>query len=176
MTIRTLIRKEDNNTLYAKYEPLLHHLSHQCAGRCGRPEDEVFGQACWLFMQAASTRRDDKGKFGTYLYSVVRNGLADWGVENDLPPETHSTPAEPVTTITPSRSLEIKEWVEALSSECREVALMILNGPAEILEFGGGNLRKITARSVTRYLISRGWGWKRTRRTLRDLKEAVAAM
>lgn len=167
--------KREIEQAYVQHDALLHKLSHQCARRCGRPERDVYGQACYLFMMATSEYDPVLGEFGTYLFSFIRNGLVDWGRENDLPVDPICVP-EHATTLDPARSLEFKDWLADLSEECREVALIILNGPAEILEFNGGNLHKITARAISKFLRSRGWGWVRIWRTLRDLKAAVAAM
>lgn len=185
--------KQQIEKAYDQYQPLLHKLSHQCANRCGRPEEDCFGQACWLFMRAMSTYKPGKCRLGTYLYSVVRNGLVDWGCRMDLPPtlnpfdeysfnksiewnHSFTVPTDQSTFLTPDKALMFKEWLANLSEECREVATIILNGPAEILEFGNGNLRKITSSSIMKYLLSRGWSWPKARRTLRDLKTAVASL
>jgi DNA-directed RNA polymerase specialized sigma subunit len=167
--------KEQIEKAYGQYQPLLHKLSQQCSNRCGRPEEDCYGQACYLFMRAITTHDPNKGKLTTYLYAYVRNGLVDWGRKMDLPPNPEYLP-EQETTLTPDKQLMFKEWLGNLSEECREVAAIILNGPAEILEFGNGNLRKITSSSIMKYLLSRGWSWPKARRTLRDLKTAVASL
>lgn len=167
--------KTEIEKAYDQYQPLLHKLSHQCANRCGRPEEDCYGQACWLFMWAVSTYKPGRCKLGTYIYAVVRNGLIEWGRKMDLPPDPMDMP-EASTKQTPDKALAIKDWLTGLSEECREVATIILNGPAEILEFGNGNLRKITSSSIMKYLLSRGWSWPKARRTLRDLKTAVASL
>jgi hypothetical protein len=165
--------KKQIERAYCQYDKLLHKLSHQCANRCGRPEDEVYGQACWLFMQAATSFDSNKGQFGTYLYSCVSNGLSGWGKKMDLPPDPEHLP-EPSTELTPDRQLMFKDWLANLSEECREVATMILNGPAEVLEIGTGGCRKITAGMIKSYLRKQGWTYPRIWKTMHDLKEAVA--
>jgi RNA polymerase sigma factor (sigma-70 family) len=166
--------KKQIETMFDRYQPLLHKLSHQCASRCGRPEDEIYQQACYEFMQATTKFKPGRCEFGTYLYSCVRNGLIMWGKENDLPIDPPLT--EPITTLDPSRAMDIKDWLANLSEECREVATLIINGPAEILEFGSGSLHKISARAIQDYLLDKGWGWVKTRKTLHDLKEAVQCL
>lgn len=175
--------KQQIEQAYAQYDKLLHKLSQQCSRRCGRPEEDCYGQACWLFMRAVSTYKPGKCKLGTYIYAVVRNGLIEWGRKMDIPRELPSDwrPGfifcnDPVSELTPDKSLVFKEWLANLSEECREVATIILNGPTEILEFGNGNLRKLTSSSIMKYLLSRGWSWPKARRTLRSLKAAVASL
>lgn len=93
----------------------------------------------------------------------------------DLPTDPENI-RESFTMLTPDRSLMVKDWLENLSEECREVATIILNGPAEILEFGNGNLKKIASSSIMKYLLSRGWSWPKARKTLWSLKAAVASL
>lgn len=167
--------KQQIEQAYAQYDKLLHKLSHQCANRCGRPEEDCFGQACWLFMKAITAYKPGECELETYLFAVVRNGLIDWGRKMDLPLDPKNI-LEPATTQTPDKALMFKDWLTNLSEECQEVATIILNGPAEILEFGNGNLRKLTSSSIIKYLLSRGWSWPKARKTLRDLKTAVASL
>lgn len=182
MSQKTLTKHGDPNMTkteiekaYELYEPLLHKLSHQCASRCGRPEDEVYGQACYLFMQAVTAHDPNKGKLGTFLYSCVRNGLCDWGRKMDLPPDPENIP-EQTTTQTPDKALMFKDWLASLSEECREVVAIILNGPAEVLEIGAGGCRKITTGMIKTYLRNQGWSYTRIWKTVRKLKQQVAAL
>jgi DNA-directed RNA polymerase specialized sigma24 family protein len=165
---------------YKQYDKMLHKLSHQCAGRCGRPEEDVYGQACFLFMQATTTYRPGRGAFGTWLYTCIKNGLATWGIKMDVPRQLPAdwrpglvATNDPVTTLTPDRQLMFKDWLANLSEECREVALIILSGPAEVLEIGTGGCRKITARMIKTYLRGRGWTYPRIWQTMRELKQQV---
>ena len=160
---------------FVKWTPLLHKLSHQCASRCSRPEEDVFGQACYLFMQATVTFDSNRGAFGTYLYRIVHNGLQDWGKRNDLPPNPEFLP-EQTTALTPDRQLMLQDWLANLSEECREVATIILNGPAEVLEIGTGGCKKITAGMIKSFLRSKGWTYPRIWTTMSDLKKAVASI
>ena len=159
---------------YDQYDRLLHKLSHHYASQRGRREEDCYGQACWLFMQATSKYKPGGIKFSTFLYTYVRNGLGNWtwGMRNDTPPDPEHLP-EQTATLTPDRQLMFKDWLANLSEECREVAMIILNGPAEVLEIGTGGCRKITAGMIKAYLRGRGWTYPRIWQTMRDLKEAV---
>lgn len=167
--------KTEIEQAYNQYQPLLHKLSHQCASRCGRPEEEVYGQACYLFMQTVTAHDLNKGKLGTYLYARVRNGLVDWGHKMDLPPDPETIP-EQATTQTPDKALMFKDWLASLSEECREVVAIILNGPAEVLEIGTGGCRKITAEMIKTYLRNKGYSYSKVWKTIRELKQQVAAL
>lgn len=162
--------------MFKKHDALLHKLSHQCSRRCWRPEEECYGQACYLFTLAANRFRDDQGaQFISYLYSCVLNGLHVWGKKNDLPPDPENIP-EQRTMIDPSYLVEIKDWVENLPEECREVAMIILNGPAEILKLGTDGGKKITAGAIKNFLRSKGWSWPKIWKTIHALKAEVAAL
>lgn len=164
---------------FERHELLLHKLSHRCASRCGRPEDEVYGQACYEFVRAASSfdpRR--KTSFPTYAVACVRNGLAQWGMKNDLPPDPETSPAGIAPAYDrPDRQLMRKEWLENLSEECREVAAIILNGPAEVLGLAQDTGRKVALGALRRYLREeRGWAWPKIWTTIRSLKIEVARL
>jgi hypothetical protein len=128
-------------------------------------------------MQATTEYKPGGVKFSTFLYTYVRNGLGNWtwGMRNDTPPDPEHFP-EQVTMLTPDRQLMFKDWLANLSEECREVALIILNGPAEVLELGAGGCRKITAGMIKAYLRGRGWTYPRIWETMRELKTAVHSL
>jgi len=165
--------KKETTEQFMKYVKLLHKLSHQTASRCERPEADVYGQACFLFMKAASGYRKDRGAFGTYMFVVVKNGLASWGVKNDLPPDPEMY-VEPQHEQHPRRALEFKEWLANLSEEVREVAMIILNGPMEILDIPFAATPKQVRGALYRYLRGKGWEWKKVWGTIREMKSQVA--
>jgi hypothetical protein len=168
--------KQETTTLFEKHDLLLHKLSHQCASRCGRPEDEVYGQACYLFMHSLETYPVDKPhyKLAQWIACVVRNGLIDWAHKYDLPPDPETLPELTTDIPDPSKALMVKEWLAGLSGECREVAMIILDGPAEVLGLGTGMIVPKAVRGALRhYLRSRGWSWPRIWSTFTALKAEV---
>lgn len=189
--------KKEIEIAYRQHDALLHKLSHRCARRCGRPERDVYGQACYLFMKATISFDPARGSFRTYLYKFLRNELALWGIRNPLAvgwiaegdapeggpgtsKERYSyyadTYPELRTTLTPAHIVGVRDWVDNLSDECREVALIIINGPAEILELGKDGCCKITAERIKHYLRKKGWDWPKVWRTIHDLKAQVASL
>ena len=167
--------KTEIERAYNQYQPLLHKLSHQCAGRCGRPEDEVYGQACYLFMQATESFDPAQGKqFRPYLQSMVHNRLIEWAMKYDLPPDPETSPELTTDIPDPRKTLMVKEWLAGLSEECREVAMIILNGPAEVLELGTGMIVPKAVRGALRHhLRARGWSWPKIWGTFAALKAEV---
>jgi DNA-directed RNA polymerase specialized sigma subunit len=163
---------------YSQYQPLLHKLSHQCASRCGRPEAEVYGQACWLFTRACNGFDPAKGKLETFVYANVRNGLIKWGTKNCLPVDPSDIP-EQHTSITPRWQAETKEWLKALSAEAREIAAIILNGPAEVLELTSTNGKTMIG-DLRKYLLkNKKWGDGRRRlvdQAIAELRAAVKSL
>ncbi|MDD4985653.1 MAG: sigma factor [Dehalococcoidales bacterium] len=189
--------KTEIEQAYNQYQPLLHKLSHQCASRCGRPEEDVYGQACWLFMQATESFNPAQGEaFRPYMQSTVHNGLIKWGRKMDLPltlpyyDKEHSfgKPIDIVgegnlvangqsTSLTPDRQVIFHEWLTNLSTECREVVMIILNGPGEVLDLGMGMIVPKTVKgALRRYLRSKGWTDYRLWKTLKTLKMEVKAL
>jgi len=169
--------KKFNTALFEKYSPMLHKLSHQCASRCGRPEEDAFGEASELFMLAVCEYDEERGAaFGTYLYSVAKNGLGDWGKKNDLPPDPELLP-EPIAAMPdPCKVLMVKEWLMNLSDECKEVASIILNGPAEVLDLTTMNTTKAVRGALYKHLRDIGWSWPKIWSTFQEMKKEVATL
>ena len=174
--------KQQTNELFTKYEKMLHDLSHKCATRCGRPEDEVFGQASFLFMKAVgeSNKGPDLGpdaSFSSFLWTCVHNGLLDWAKKNDLPPDPDLIPERVDTTPRPDKAMMVKEWLEGLSEECKEVAAIILNGPGEVLDLSTTPTAKEIKGALRRYLREeKRWSWPRIWETFTTLKKEIAAL
>jgi len=166
------------NAQFEQYTPLLHKLSHRYANRCGRPEKDVFQQACYLFMQATESFDPERGaKFGTYLYPCVQHGLIDWSKENALPLDPETIPDQMAEAPSPDKALMVKEWIEGLSDECREVAMIILNGPAEVLDIPLTAGKKIIMGALRRHLReTKAWSWPHIWNVLRETKRSVATL
>jgi len=159
---------------YKENQRLLHLLSHQAAMRCGRPEEDLFGEACAIFMRATTSFDAERGvTFRTYLWRAVHNGLVAFGKKQDLAPDPEHVP-EPITTLTPDRRLMLMEWLDGLSHEAREVALIILNGPAEVMGISLQSLHRLSLDQIKRYLRKDlGWKWVTIWKALRELKQQV---
>ena len=84
--------------------------------------------------------------------------------------------SEDATNLNPEKLAEMNDWLAHLSEEVKEVVTVILNSPAEILEFGGDNFCKITSQMLSKWMRSKGWGWIKTRATINELKLAVSKM
>lgn len=100
----------------------------------------------------------------------------DWGKKNDLPPDP-KTYQEPSSMMTPSRALEIKEWLEGLSDECHEVAMIILNGPTEVLDIPLTAGKKMVMGALRRHLREeKKWSWPKIWGTFQEIKAEVTAL
>jgi hypothetical protein len=166
--------EEQIEAKFVKYERLLHKLAWEAASRCGRPERELYAEACFQFMRVTETWDEERGQFGTFLYRCVWNGLAQWGMRNklvDLGDEQY-TP-EATTSITPESTLKLKDWLESLSEEARQVVRIILDGPAEVLDLGVDGCKCITRKMLREYLREQGWQWKVIHRVMVELKEGI---
>ena len=167
--------KKQINDQFVKFTPLLHKLSHQCASRCGRPEADVFPQACFLFMQATKTY-DAKYAFRPYMQSHVHHGLIGWGIKNDLPADPANL-LEPTTSRTPADTAIFNEWLSNLKEEVREVAMIVLNGPIEVLDIVDTAAPKAVRGALRHYLRkTKGWSWPKIWSIIRETKAAVAML
>jgi len=140
---------------YDQHNKLLHDLSHKCAFNSGKTEEEVYQQACLLFMEATKSYDPDRNAaFSTYLYRYVKNGLVTWGMHktNDMPVSDENIPEQMDTAPDPRKALMMKEWLAGLSKECREIAGILLNGPAEVLDLVGTESPKAVRGALWNYL------------------------
>jgi hypothetical protein len=171
--------KQQIETAYKQYNPLLHKLSHQCASRCGRPENEVYGQACYEFVKAANTFDSRRQvAFATYALACVKNNLTRWGMRNPLAGDPDLAPATKAPAYEcPDRQLMRKEWFTCLPAECQEVVMIILNGPGELLDLAQDAGRKAVLGALRIYLQKEcGWGLRKVWKTIREMKQLTAAM
>ena len=171
--------KKQATILFTKYTPMLHKLSHHCATRCGRPEEEVFGQACYLFMQATRTFDSSRNaSFGTHLFTCVGRSLQDWARKYDLPQDPNELPDKADESVAdPRKAMIVKEWLENLSQECREVAMIILNGPAEVLDLSASNSARVVRGALWSFLRrKKKWSRPLIWRTFREMKKEVATL
>jgi len=78
---------------------------------------------------------------------------------------------------TPAETIMFKEWLAGLSNECREVAMIILNGPAEVLDIPLTAGKKIVMGALRRHLReTKSWSWPHIWNVLRETKQSVAAL
>ncbi len=165
---------------FKKNEPMLHKLAHQCASRCGRPEDEVYQQACYEFMQATETYHLEKGFTYSYWSACVRNNLIQWGMKNPLvvcDPEGLLVDVPDSAFAQPDEQVMRREWIDNLSDECREIAMIVLNGPSEVLHLTQDSGRKAVLGALSRYLRGeKGWTWPKIWKTIQDMKQACAIL
>jgi len=126
-------------------------------------------------MQATESFDPAQGKqFRPYLQSMVHNRLIEWAMKYDLPPDPETSPELTTDIPDPRKTLMVKEWLAGLSEECREVAMIILNGPAEVLELGTGMIVPKAVRGALRHhLRARGWSWPKIWGTFAALKAEV---
>lgn len=126
-------------------------------------------------MKATESYDQTRGSFGTYMYKVVSNQLILWAKKMDLPPDPDMF-TEQGTALTPDKALIFKDWLANLNDECQVVIMIILNGPAEILEIGtDGNEKRLLA-YIKNYLRESGWAWNTIWNTMRTLKREVRAL
>jgi len=110
-----------------------------------------------IFMKATGTWDKNKSAFSTFLFTCLSNGLQSFVSKNDQPPryEVDFEQAYGAHELSPDRSMEFKEMLASLSEEARHVALLLLEGPVEILGITGMECAKKIRGAITRYLQSK---------------------
>jgi len=165
--------KREIEETFTKYENMLHKLAYGYARSYGRTEEEMFSHACETFMKVCDTFDSSRGvSISTYLHAAVRNSLGTYVQKNDLPKDTVFVD-QPAEGPSPRQSLIAKEWLADLSDECKMVAMIILNGPAEILDIPKAATPRAVKGALQRHLRKLGWSWPKIWETISEMKHAV---
>ena len=174
------VTKKEIQQKFEAHEKHLHALAWRCSLRNGhRTEAEAFQQACYLFMQACQSYCEDKGAFPSYIQMIVWQGLVRWSLKNDCPPDPDTIPESVFTApkyLRPDRALMFKDWLDNLTDECKEVAMIILNGPAEILELVPGEGSVGVLGKLKKYLRGQGWSYPKIWETMKMMKMEVESL
>jgi hypothetical protein len=78
----------------------------------------------------------------------------------------------------PERSASLKQALEGLSAEAREVVGIVLDCPRELVEFvtGKGTNRELTGATVQAWLRWNGWKWRAIWAAFREVKKLLATL
>lgn len=145
--------------------------------------DDLLSVSNTLFMKACVTYDESRGGFHTHLHRVLTSNLCRYVGKVDIVPSLPETDEGggtgldhlPDTTgnSCPRRALMFKETLANLSEEAREVAMIILNGPAEILGLVGNEPPKAIRGAIKNHLRDQGWDWPSIWQAFKELKEVV---
>lgn len=166
---------------FVAHEKHLHALAWRCHFRNGhRTEAECFQQACGFFVEACEKYDKNKGAFPSYIEMSVWHKLVMWSMKNDTPPDPETIPESVFTApkyLRPDRALMFKEWIDNLTDECREVAMIILNGPSEVLDLVPGNNTVGLLTKLKIYLREeKGWSFPKIWETLKMMRMEVDSL
>lgn len=174
------LTKTQIKSKYLDHEKHLHALAWKCSARNGhRTEEECFQQACYLFMQACQSYDPDAGAFPSYIQMIVWQGLVRWSLKNDTPPDPETIPESVFTApkyLRPDRALMFKDWIDNLTDECKEVAMIILNGPTEVLDLIPGTGTVGLLGKLKEHLKNKGWSYPKIWETIRMMRMEVESL
>lgn len=161
----------------ASFEDVI-RIVHKLCGpylAAGFDRGEVFSAAGLGFSQAFSTFDKDLGvEFRTWVWWKVEKRLLDLykqlrkrkdvtGLELDLVPKEEPT-------------FNLEEWLEELSDDAREVAMMVFQTPTEVRlvmkELGEENPANFR-QAVRELLAELGWSANRIRRTFMEIRSKL---
>jgi len=145
----------------------------------GHVFDDLLSEANANFVRAFDTW-DHERPFKTWLYVCVNSGLLKFIKRNQAPrhePEFPLINADTaVTRVNPFREICVREEIQNLSEEAREIVQIIIDGPADTLNIVGGEPPRKIRGLLLAYLRACGWTWPRIWRAFGEIKVAVAAM
>jgi len=129
--------------------------------------DELFSEACWLYLKAKDTYDPKRGEFTKHAYMIVQSELIDYLRDhkrrNELFKSIDDIPG--FNRVNPPSYLSF--W-ESLSKDAQEMADIILSAPKL---FVYAPAKESQSRAV-RTMMRRGWSNKRALIALRDLQLA----
>ena len=152
------------------YMNLVKKRARKITRACGLNQDEhddLVAEGNLLLCQCVERFKPELGvDFSVYLrasldkglYSYVSKGFRRWAVENDFTDEF----PEPFGMDHSYQSVVLGDAIEAMSNRARYCADLVINPPAELLDYrkrdnvtGWG--RKMTRHTIRKYLKASGW-------------------
>ena len=163
--------------LYHDHSNLLASRAWNWARKTGQEFSDCLSVCHEAFMEAVAAFVPGRGsKFSSFLATCCNQKLNDFVTKYDRPGEfdQDSLPGRNVLF----SSLAVREMLETIEGEVKELALIILEAPEEVLnELHGRKASRATLRhAVTRIMWTRGWSRHRVRCAMFELDKAVEAI
>ena len=166
------MRKVTIEKMYGENKGLIYSRARFFAQRTGHDLDELLSEADVVFMNVCRTYKQRNAKFSTYLYKCLTTRLQTFVNKTDLPKEQPEDNLTLSSAHNPRQKLMFKEKIMSLSREARDVAMMLLEGPAEVLGIIGTEPPKMVRGAIQRHLIESGVSHERSWHVLRELQNS----
>ena len=147
---------------FCNFEKAIHKYVDYLACRYGSDYDELFSEAQWLFLKAVKTYDSTRGAcFKTHLYNVIKNGLISYQRRRHyISSHEHSFFIDSIPKH--DRIPWLSDFLDGLSDAAYEVALLVLEPPADVL-FGLCENKRHSGKADTWrasvYSLLRDLGW-----------------
>lgn len=170
-------------SVFVQHKRMLHERVWHYQRLTWHDYDELISLAMFVFAKTYDKYRkaDTKDKFSTWLYRSLTHALINYCFRNDVP---NDDVEELIAAIPsshkewqPDERLMFKETILELSGEAREVIMLFLTGPAEVLKIVGDESKKeIRGRLVHHLHKKQGWSLRQVFKTFREIKQVVATL
>jgi DNA-directed RNA polymerase specialized sigma24 family protein len=146
---------------------LLRKLAWSFHKSTGIDWDELFSEACWLYLKARNTYDPKRGEFTKHAYMIVYSELINYlrDHKKDYEPLRY---IDEIPGFNRGNPPSYQSFWESLSRDAQEMAEIILSAPKLFVH---SPAKEAQARAV-RTMIRRGWSNKRALIALRDLQLA----
>ena len=131
--------------------------------------DELFGEACLAYCEYLKDYVPEKGKFSTFIYTVVKNTLRSFVQQHQRYAHTFIKDHDFTDPVDES-GRDFEDFLTALPEEAREMAIVFIESVDELPE---DLPPKMTRGAFVRLLRSRGWTQHEAWGAVRILKEAL---
>jgi len=170
------MRKAKIEKLYEAHKNMIYSRALSFNRTSGHMVEDLVSVGNMKFMEAVESF-DEAGKteFGSWLYTVLTNGLSYYCKRIDVPdldPDLevidHRSEWNPVSR------LIWKETLQDLSEEAKEIVCILLSGPGELLDITGGEAPRMIRGKLKRHLLSQPhWSWGKVYDAFREIKQAI---
>jgi len=181
MTTATMTAKKFGLTeTFFDVESLIRKTVWRFIHTYGGDFEELYAEACSMYIDIYDTFDEDLGAFSTWLYQRVFYGLLDklrrTASRNASLPREHDTS---VVDNAPARQVNNYRLVEIyhdLSDEAKEVCKLVLDLPRTIsyeADSRGGTTSCVRG-AIRQFLLGAGWVNEQISETFEEIKEALA--
>lgn len=160
MTI-ALLYEENQSLIYSR---ILHfHRAY------GYDISELSSIANTIFMDAVKRWDSTKTKFSTFLHSKLTTELCDY--MRKYPKAVIDDPPEMARPCPDIQRIEFLDRLNDLSEEARDVAMLLIDAPSEILGMSGELPPRCAAGAIRSFLSSHGWNKSRITAVFNEIRD-----
>lgn len=192
MTRCAVPKKMEMEEAFIKHEKLLHGIAWSFHKTTGIPEEDLFSEACYIFVSTYPKYDPEKSKLTTYLHNVVSNRLKNFcanqnkiktvGFNENIGYETENEDMNILDATEcfdiPDESADVEEnadrfSVERLSEPAREICRLIFESPLEFSECLMSNGRSKIYKVIEFLNKKHGWLLKEINPAIDEIRQCL---